>query len=288
MTIKKALNCPLIILVRCLNNKVLLLLPMETSPPSSFTPPTVRKGIRTGRILQTVFSVAVILATLFTGLPPHLFSGNLSTKFSLLLTPEAPANPATVATAQRILHIGIVSGHWGNDAGSVCPNGTTEQQVNLTIASLVQQKLSAQGFQVDLLQEFDTRLNGYKSAVLVSIHNDSCDYINEQATGFKVAASTQSRDVNLAGRLAACLQDRYAITTGLPFHAGSITVDMQDYYAFREIDPATSAAIIEAGFLNKDYAILTQHPDLIADGIVAGILCYVNNESVSLTPPPTP
>ena len=61
---------------------------------------------------------------------------------------------------------------------------------------------------------------------------------------------------------------------------------MTDYHAFREIDPATTAAIIEAGFLNKDYAILTGHPDVVADGIVAGIMCFVNNENVAPVPHP--
>ena len=30
----------------------------------------------------------------------------------------------------------------------------------------------------DLLNEFDTRLNGYRAVALVSIHNDSCEYVN--------------------------------------------------------------------------------------------------------------
>ncbi len=252
---------------------------MAASPSPSLPP--ARSGIRTGRILQTTVSIAILVATLFTGFSPKMFSAaGFSSALSLLLTPQPPPNVA-LPTPERIIHIGIVSGHWGNDSGSVCANGTTEQQVNLVIASLVRQKLSAQGFQVDLLQEFDPRLEGYKAAVLVSIHNDSCQYINEQATGFKVASALASRDPNLSTRLTSCLRDRYGRTTGLPFHPGSITTDMTDYHAFREIDPATTAAIIETGFLNKDYAILTEHPDVVADGVVAGIMCFVNNENVA-------
>lgn len=61
---------------------------------------------------------------------------------------------------------------------------------------------------------------------------------------------------------------------------------MTDYHAFREIDPNTSAAIIETGFLSNpvDYELMTEHPDIVATGIVNGILCYLNNESVSATP----
>jgi N-acetylmuramoyl-L-alanine amidase len=245
-----------------------------------------RSGIPTGRILQTTLSVAIVLATLFTGFPPHLLTGDW--RLRLLLTPEAPINLA-VPTSDMALHIGIISGHWGNDSGAVCPNGTTEAQVNYNIANLVAQKLSARGYNVDLLQEFDSRLAGYQATVLLSIHNDSCNYINEQATGFKIAASDYSRDSNLSNRLLACLEDRYTKTTGLSFNPGSITADMKDYHAFREISPSTTAAIIETGFLNKDYAILTQRPDVVANGIVDGILCLTQNESVPPTPtPPSP
>jgi N-acetylmuramoyl-L-alanine amidase len=255
-----------------------------TPPPA----PSRRSGLSSGRILQTTLSVALILATLFTCISPSFFSLDLNGIFSPLLTPQAPdANPLA-PTSQRQIRIGIVAGHWGNDSGAVCANGKTEAEVNLAIASLVQQKLNAQGFQVDLLQEFDPRLEGYQAAVLVSIHNDSCEDYGPEATGFKVKESVSSRDPNLASRLTACLSDRYATVTGMPFHAGSITIDMTEYHAFDEVDPSTTAAIIETGFLRLDYDILTQRPDLIADGIVAGIMCYVNVESVDPTPMPTP
>jgi len=260
---------------------------MDSSTPAP-APPR-RDGIRANRILQTVFSVAVVLATMATCCTPRSLSFDLNNLFTALLTPQA-ANPndPLAPTSQHTIRIGIVAGHWGNDSGSVCANGTTEMDVNLAIASLVQQKLTAQGYQVDLLQEFDPRLQDYEAAVLVSIHNDSCDYVNEDATGFKVAAAASSRDPNLTSRLTACLSNRYAGITGLSFHSGSITVDMTDYHAFEEISPVTTAAIIETGFLNLDYDILTQRPDLIADGIVAGIMCYVRTESVDPTPMPTP
>ncbi len=163
----------------------------------------------------------------------------------------------------------------------------TEADVNLKIATLVQKKLVDRGFQVDLLNEFDTRLNGYRAVAVVSIHNDSCEYINPEATGFKVAAALNTRDTNRANRLLACLEDRYHRDTGLRFHPNSITADMTGYHAFSEIDPNTIAAIIETGFLNLDQEILTQHTDQVADGVVDGILCFVNNENVEPTPMPT-
>jgi len=140
---------------------------------------------------------------------------------------------------------------------------------------------------VDLLNEFDTRLNGYRAVALVSIHNDSCEYVNEEATGFKVASSLDTRDINRAQRLTACLVDRYQSATHLKFHAGSITGDMREYHAFSEIDPNTITAIIETGFLNLDRGILTGQTELVASGVTQGILCFINNESVVPTPFPT-
>ena len=256
----------------------------------SFAPALQRDGDQVHAIRRT-FAVAFLVATLFTAWTPNsFFANNLREQLKLILTPQPGSNP--VLTPQPQLRIGIVAGHNGNDPGAVCldSNGQvilTEAQVNLDIASRVQTGLVGLGYQVDLLNEFDTRLNGYRAVALVSIHNDSCDFINEQATGFKVAASLDTRDVQRAQRLTACMVDRYQKTTGLTFHKGSITSDMREYHAFSEIDPETITAIIEAGFLNLDQVILPKKSDLVAEGIIKGIQCFINNESVDSTPIPT-
>jgi N-acetylmuramoyl-L-alanine amidase len=243
------------------------------------------------RAIQTTMLFAVLLATVFVAWTPQSFSAaSFSDRLALLFTPEPAMNPD--GPAQPPLRIGIVAGHSGNDSGAVCTDANgkvtlTEAEVNLNIASLVQKKLVERGFQVDLLNEFDTRLNGYRAVAVLSIHNDSCEYINDEATGFKVAAALNTRDVNRANRLLACMVDRYHAATGLQFHPGSITPDMTGYHAFSEIDPNTIAGIIEAGFLNLDRDMLTQHTDQIADGVVSGLLCFVNNENVEPTPMPT-
>jgi N-acetylmuramoyl-L-alanine amidase len=233
----------------------------------------------------STLGIAVLLATLFTAWTPNsIFASNLQDQLRLMLTPQAgPSSGLT--TPQPQLRIGIVAGHTGNDAGAVCmdENGQVtlkEVDLNLEIANLVQKSLVARGYQVDLLNEFDTRLNGYRAVALVSIHNDSCAYVNEEATGFKVAASLETRDINRAQRLTACLTDRYQQITGLTFHAYSITSDMTEYHAFSEIDPNTITAIIETGFMNLDREILTKQTDRVAEGVTQGILCFINNESV--------
>lgn len=246
---------------------------------------------RSTRVLQSIVVVAILLATLFTALPSRgLASGDFYDRLSVILTPR-PVDGAPLVS-QPQLRVGIVAGHAGNDPGAVCvdANGQatlTEADVNLEIAAIVQQKLIERGFQVDLLREFDSRLNGYRALAVVSIHNDSCEYVNDQATGFKVASALNTPDVNRANRLTSCLVDRYQRMTQLTFHAGSITSDMREYHAFREIDPTTVAAIIETGFLNLDRELLTKQTDRVAAGVVDGILCFANNENIEPTPNPS-
>ncbi len=257
---------------------------METPSQPAPSEPPQRGNRRSAHVLSKTLIVAALVATFFTAFTPTFFSTGLRDQMAVLLTPQSDHVDAPVTPRPKI-KLGIVSGHWGNDSGAVCENGTTEADVNLRIATLVQQKLSALGYDADLLKEFDPRLTGYQAAMLVSIHNDSCDYINDQATGFKVAAAVSARDSNLSNRLAACLRDRYQRTTGLPLH-DSVTNDMSFYHAFNEISTSTSAAIIETGFLNLDYQFLTEQTDLVANGVENGILCFINNENIAPTAAP--
>jgi N-acetylmuramoyl-L-alanine amidase len=112
----------------------------------------------------------------------------------------------------------------------------------------------------------------------VSIHADSCANINDLATGFKVARVLDSRMPEQEDRLVSCLKSRYAATTGLRFHANTVTRDMTEYHAFSEVDERTPAAIIEIGFLYLDRQLLTRKPEVVAQGIVDGILCFIDDE----------
>ena len=145
----------------------------------------------------------------------------------------------------------------------------------------VKQNLVDQGFDVDLLREFDPKLQGYRSIALVSIHADSCQYVNDDATGFKIAAALSNQYPERATRLTACIKDRYTKATGLEYHPSTVTNDMSSYHAFDEIDSNTNAVIIEVGFLNLDRQILTKGQDRIASGISDGVLCYIRNEDIS-------
>lgn len=236
--------------------------------------------------IQTISLAAIFLATLFTAwtdfdLPPlpqmysSIVQGNQSQGIAAvnIFTPTPRSRPL----------IGIVAGHSGFDSGATCPDGLTEASINEKIAIATTQQLNSLGYDVDILQEFDSRLDGYRADALVSIHADSCNYINEQATGFKVSSALASPRKDLAARLTGCLRARYGNITGLTLH-NSITPDMTSYHAFEEIDPGTTAAIIEVGFLNLDRQILTQQPELIAQGISEGIACFINKEDPNSSP----
>lgn len=185
----------------------------------------------------------------------------------------APARPVSQRLAQSPapLRIGIISGHRGNDPGAVCEDGLTEAEVNLNISQRVAANLQARGFRAELLDEFDERLYGYAGTALVSIHADSCDYFNEEATGYKVAGSYITDSTLLVD----CMEQAYGTGTQLPYHANTITPHMTDYHAFREISVGTPAIILETGFMNLDRELLTTRADVPADAILQGILCYI-------------
>lgn len=260
---------------------------MESTSSQPAVQPTSKRSQRgTFYYLQVILSVAFLLATLFTAwTPAGLLPGSLTAKLSSALAPlaETPAVEYPTPTPRPRPLIGVVVGHWddSNDPGAVCQDGLTEFQVNQDVATRVKENLTNEGFDVDLLKEFDPRLNGYRSLALVSIHADSCQYVNDEATGFKVAAALSTQYPEKAARLTACLRNRYIENTGMRYHSHSVTPDMTSYHAFNEIDVDTTAVIMEVGFLNLDRQILTQHQDLVAKGISDGILCYVRNEDVS-------
>ncbi len=236
-----------------------------------------------------VLGVAAIVATVFTAWTPGRYPPGSPQAEAALTNPEVPENApvpdepnAPTKTPRAVKLIGIVAGHWknNNDPGAVCSNGIKEVDVNLNIASIVQKLLVEKGYQVDLLAEFDKRLLGYEADAIISIHNDSCEYVNDQATGYKVATSLAGYQPERSTSLAACIRGRYGAASGLPVHSTSVTVDMTEYHAFSEIDPSTPAAIIETGFLNLDQQFLTEKPEVAAQGIVSGILCFLNNEDI--------
>ena len=191
--------------------------------------------------------------------------------------PLQPADPSHVPP-----HVGIVAGHWGNDNGATCPDGLTEVEINLDVAQRVVYILQALGYEADLLAEFDPRMDGYQADAIVSIHADSCEAFpnaTPPASGFKVASVEDSLVPQAEEQLVSCLAQCYAARTGMYFHANSITYDMTRYHTFYEIHDQTPGAIIETGFMMNDRRLLTERADLVAQGIVDGIVCFIEGET---------
>jgi N-acetylmuramoyl-L-alanine amidase len=182
------------------------------------------------------------------------------------------ADPGTVLPSD-VIRVGIVAGHAGYDPGAVCPDGWSEADLTMAIAQEVQELLTRKGYHVDLLEEFDTRLTDYRADGLVSIHADSCDVLG--TTGFKVARVTDSAIPEAEDVLVACLYEEYEAATELSRHPSSITDNMTSYHAFREIDRHTPGAIIEVGFMSGDRDLLVNRPKVVARGIAAGVVCFL-------------
>lgn len=188
----------------------------------------------------------------------------------------ATSLPPPFTPTPSIPRIGLIAGHAGHDSGAICPDGLQEADVNMEIARRVVALLTPRGWQIDLFEEFDVRLNDYHADVLLSIHADSCTVPGK--TGFKVARAEASSLPESGDRLVACLSEHYETNTKLPFDPYTITYDMTRYHAFYEIDRNTPAAIIEVGFLLDDRELLTQHPDVAAQGIADGLICFIENQ----------
>jgi len=238
------------------------------------------------RYIGVVLLVGMVVATAFTlwtpaSVLPRSAARDIARAMATRVGRNASPLPPTNTPEPREL-IGIVAGHSGNDSGAVCPDGLTEAEINLNIAEQVEDTLYSEGFDVDILNEFDDRLTNYSARALVSIHADSCDYINDEATGYKVTASLETQTPVESNRLVSCIIGRYEAATKMNFHPGSITYDMQYYHAFREVNAKTPAAIIEVGFMNLDRDMITNNASTVAQGVANGILCYVRNESLGI------
>ena len=142
--------------------------------------------------------------------------------------------------------------------------------INHAVAVRVVNLLRSHGYRAELLGELDPALEEYEAAAFVALHADSCI---PGLSGFKVARAEQSAVPEEEDRLVDCLYAEYEEATGLSRHEGSITPDMLHYHTFRRIAPETPGAIIEMGFMADDATILLEGQDLVAQGIVNGILC---------------
>jgi N-acetylmuramoyl-L-alanine amidase len=234
-----------------------------------------------GNIRLTLFLATAVLGMLLVynyfapdgGAAEALTAVESGQSLSAPIIKLAPPRPVSLRVAQsrRPAKVGIIAGHMDFDSGAVCADGLTEAQINRNIAERVAAQLQAAGVRAELLAEFDPRLTNYSATALISIHADSCVYVNDLATGFKISPSPFTDSTELFD----CVERAYSVATNLPYHPNSITPDMTDYHAFRKIAPGTQALIIEVGFMNLDREILTADAHIPAQGVVNGIFCFL-------------
>lgn len=208
--------------------------------------------------------------------------------------PTATPFATNAPTPNFMKTIGIVSGHRGPgqfapfDPGAVCEDGLTENEINYNVAQKVVLLLRAQGYTVELLDEFDPRLDDYRAEALISIHANDCRDYGEVVSGYLVAKAAAKPEGGRDTQLAECIALEYSLATSLERRFG-LTEDMTDYHSFREINPLTPAAIIEIGFMRADRALLTDENDRIALGIAEGVRCFLEmGQDDYIPPPPTP
>lgn len=228
-------------------------------------------------------AIFMILSTAaFAALFLLFFSADRNQNFIFLREPSGapPVHPTLLPNERN--RIGIVAGHWGFDSGHVCGpelNSLREVDVNLRIATYLRDILTERGYQADLLREFDPALNDYVGIALIAVHNDGCEYINGNASGYKIASIGTVAYPAEAQKLLSCLDDRFSHITSQPSAGNIIISDPDIFYDYSMVNDYTTAAMIETGYMNLDYRFLTEKTELIARGLADGLICYVRNES---------
>lgn len=194
--------------------------------------------------------------------------------------------PQGVDLAAYGKEIAIVSGHRGNDSGAICEdedgNPTLKEvDVNARIAEAAADGLRRVGASVTTLDEYDPRIDDLKADVFLSIHADSC--IDQ--SGFKAAHYLFTKNPEADELLVDCLKSEYAAATGLTYNSNTVTENMTEYHSFHHLAQDTPAAILEVGFLGGDRALLESSPQIAAQGVVNGLLCFLRG---GVTPTPEP
>ena len=231
------------------------------------------------RGIQSVVTIAILIATLLTLWNPRKVfkTPNLYDLFQSEAALETYDNNLLVDDSR--IRIGILAGHWQNSTGEVCANGVIEADINYNIASRIKLNLEEKNFQVNLFPEFDLDLLNYEADALVAVYSGSCLQTPLPPSGFKIGTSLTAENPEKVNDLAVCLAENYQNYTQLPFTYEIINPDHSSYHVFRDIHPNTPAILIEIGALSTDQDLITNQSNSIAEGIAAGVTCFVENAS---------
>lgn len=179
------------------------------------------------------------------------------------------------------------AGHGGNDSG--CFQGDImEKNINLSIAELVREKLTAAGFQVIMSRSSDVyiakedrviKANSVKADVYVSIHQNSSE--DKSVNGMEVwyDGTDAGRD---SKRLALLVSHQTAgITSAVE---REVRGDAGFHVTGSTLMPA---CLIETGFLSnkeeRDKLVSNEYQEQLASGIAQGIFYYFYPKTLYLT-----
>lgn len=200
--------------------------------------------------------------------------------FAPSFIPLPTATPRATPTPLPPL-VALLAGHsGGSDPGAICPDGTREVDITTDVSARAKTILEARGYRVEILAEFDKRLDAvkrnYAPHAFLAIHVDSCvDF----ASGYKVARAGNSVIPQEDDRLVRCVSAAYGAATKLEWHEGSITRDMTHYHGLMEIHPESPGAIIELGFLGSDKDTLKNRRDAMALAIADGLVAFLRGDA---------
>ena len=253
--------------------------------------PTSMAGGFFGAIFVVVVSTALVATLLMFFLNPEFVNPAVVRGLQLdrpqLAADAADVRPTPAGTPHYLRRIGIISGHrgkgatGGNDPGAICEDEygnayLTEDEINFAVATRVVASLESMNYAVELLDEYDPRLNDYRADALVSIHANTCYDFGEYVSGFIVAISEARPEIGVDAFLRECIGENFDANVPLP-RSYNITEDMTQYHAWRKIHPLTPGTILEMGYMLADQAVLTEDPDLLARAVTDGILCFIDN-----------
>lgn len=232
----------------------------KNAPPEGKLKPV----FSTGRVLQTIGLIALVLASLFTLWNPYkLFTEEETTQ----------ANQAAI-TDEQAATIGLLVGHWKVDSGAVCENGIVEADVNEAIANQISIKLNALGYPVKLLSINDLDLINFRGPALIALFSGPCNEQTENKSGFTIGTTLSASDLNTSNALAVCMGEIYQSSTKLDFKYQIISPNHAAYPIFEMVNPQTPVIYLEMGSLLYDQTVLIDNSDKVANGIVNGILCF--------------
>jgi len=188
----------------------------------------------------------------------------------------------------------IVAGHGESengqfDPGAIAPDGTTEREIVVTVAKILQEKIEKNGIaifgvgisenlslanKIKLINKICGNQFDYKNSLLISLHCNSAD---QSASGTETWHYQNSQICqDFAASVSACIAEKLEIKD-----RGAKDESTNRYGKLGIVHDTMPLAILaELAFLsnNSDREKLKNYPEKFADAIIAGIEKYTGFE----------